>query len=124
MSEIKKIVVGETTEVVIRTLFDQRIQQESTEQQLNTISRAMKIKDLKSKVIGFIKRNPNSTFELLAPEYKTEKILRIQFGNYEIDGLDDEASQYVISINDNFIEAEARHKASIGKDLVLKIKAE
>jgi hypothetical protein len=124
MSEIKKIVVGETTEIVIRTLFDQRIQQESTEQQLNTISRAMKIKDLKSKVIGFIKRNPNSMFELFVPEYKTEKVLKLQFRNYEIDGGDEDASEYVITIHDNFIEADACHKASVGRDIILKIKAE
>ena len=124
MSEIRKIVVGETTEIVVRTLFDQRIQQESTEPQLNSISRAMKIKDLKSKVIGFIKRNPNSIFELLVPEYKTEKVLRLKFGNYEMDGSDDDASQYIITVRDNFIEAEACHKASVGKDMILKIKAE
>lgn len=126
MNKMRKLVVGETTETIIRILFDHRILQESSENALNTVSRAAKIKNLKTQILGFIKRNPNSVFELVAPEYKTDKTVVMNFTNFEEYVATDELgwSRYKIVINDNFIDAEIIQKVTIGKDIVLKIKAE
>ena len=125
MSEIQKMIVGETTERIIRTLFDQRIQQESTEPDYNTSSRASRIKDLKIKVISYIKRNPNAQFELVTPEYKADKQLVLVFSNYELANLNDkDVSKFTITISDNFVEAEVRQKVIVGKDMIMKLKAE
>lgn len=126
MSDIRKLVVGETTETIIRVLFDHRISQESNEGALNTINRAQKIRDLRSQILGFVKRNPNGIFELVVPEFKSEKQVRLTFNNFlspELDE-DDDASMYRIVVSDNFVDGEIIHKVKIGKDIVIKIKAE
>jgi hypothetical protein len=126
MSEIQKLVVGETTETLIRVVFDQRIAQESNEDLLNKVDRALKIRNLKTQVLGFIKRNPNAIFELTVPEYKSEKSLKLRFANFSSHDLDEdttEFSKYSIVLKDNFVEGEIIQQVTVGKDIVLKIKA-
>jgi hypothetical protein len=128
MSEIRKLVVGDTTETIIRILFDHRISQESNNDAFNRANRALKIKDLKSQIMGFVKRNPNSTFELVAPEFKSEKLIKIRFTNFDDCNYDteenDDISNYQIVVEDNFVNADIVKKVKIGKDIVLRIKAE
>lgn len=126
MSEIRKLVVGDTTEAAIRLLFTQRIAQESNDPSHSTVNRAIRIKDLRSQIMGFIKRNPNSNFELIVPEYKSEKEIKLVFDNFTSDGSqsDNDISRYRIIINDNFVEAEIIHRVIVGRDIVLKIKAQ
>jgi hypothetical protein len=121
MNEIKAIVIGEATEATIRYIFDHRILEESKDPSYNTVSRALRVRDLKSQIMGFIERNPNGHFELIAPEYKSEKLFKLSFNNFEEE--DDEANEYQIVIADNFVEAEIIHKVTVGKDIVLKIRA-
>lgn len=123
MSSIKKLVVGETTLSTIRGLFDNRIAQEGGSPTFNNVDRALKIKDLKSQVIGFINRNHNGNFELIVPEYRSEQVVKLKFTNYtEVE--DDEDPTYVIEVNDNFVSANITHRVKVGKDIILKIKAE
>lgn len=126
MTEIKKLVVGETTETVIRTLFDQRISQESSSNDLNSLDRALKIKNLKTQIIGFVKRNHNGIFELIVPEYKIDKVVKLHFTNFEDPNVEEgnDFSHYKIVVNDNFVTADIIQKVCVGKDIVLKIKAE
>lgn len=121
MNDIKPVVIGEGTESTIKYIFDRRILEESKDPSYNTTSRALRVRDLKSQIIGFIERNPNGHFELLAPEYKSEKLLKLSFNNFE--GEDDEANEYQINIIDNFVEAEIIHKVTVGRDIVLRIRA-
>lgn len=126
MNEMKNIVVGETTEIIIRTLFDSRIAQESNENAYNTVDRALKIRDLKSQMLGFIKRNPNAIFKITAPEFKSDKNIRLTFSNFDHYLSDEEdlnLSLYKIDIQDNFIEANIIQEVKVGKDIMLKIKA-
>jgi hypothetical protein len=128
MSNIKKLVVGDTTKAAIRLLFDQRIAQESNDPSFNTIERALNIGKLKSQVMGFIERNPNSRFELVTPEYKNEKVVKLSFDNFENDGEDEDdlnehTCKYKIVVDDNFVEASIINKVVVGKDIVLRIKA-
>ena len=121
--EIKKLVVGNTTEVLIRTLFDNRIAEESTSEDLNSVSRAIRIKDLMNQTLSFIKRNPNSKFIVVAPEFKSEKDVKLSFSNFtEME--DDEDARYQISIRDNFIEADIVHFVEVGNNIKLTLKAE
>ena len=125
MNKIQKLVVGETTETVIRVIFDHRIAQESSDNALNLIKRASRIKDLKYQVIGFIKRNPNHIFDLIVPEYKSDKELKLSFTNFnDINADEDDFSKVQIHIQDNFVDAEITKKVKIGRDIVLKLKAE
>jgi hypothetical protein len=121
MNDIKPLVLGEGTESAIKHVFDHRILEESKDPSHNTISRALRVKNLKSQIIGFIERNPNGHFELVAPEYKSEKLFKLSFNNFEEE--DDEANEYQIVIADNFVEAEVIHKVTVGKDIVLKLRA-
>lgn len=124
MNNIKELVVGKTTETIIRSLFTERIMQESGDESLNTASRAMKIKDLSSQVLGFIKRNPNSKFEIISPEFKSDKAVTLTFSNFETYGeTNEEISSYSIVINENFVEAEIVQKMKVGKDNTMRIKA-
>ena len=126
MSEIRKLVVGETTETIIRVLFDHRISQESDGSALNIVSRAQKIRDLRSQIIGFVKRNPNAVFELVVPEFKSEKKVKLTFSNFVSPDLeeDEDIANYKILVSDNFVDGEIINKVKIGKDIVIKIKAE
>jgi len=125
MTTIRKIVVGESTESIIRFLFDHRIALESEEVNYNSIDRAMKIRDLKGQVISFIKRNPNSNFELIAPERISDKIINLRFTNYNDDITElDECSEYVIEVDDSFVKAYVTQKVKVGKNITLTIKAE
>jgi hypothetical protein len=127
MNDIRKfaIVLGETTEKIIRTLFDYRILQESNDSSLNSASRALKMQDLRSQIIGFVKRQPNSIFKIVSPEYKSEQKISIKFSNFTYDEVDVDnlPSEYDIIINENFVEATIVHKIKVGKDITLKIKA-
>lgn len=125
MSEIRKVILGKTTESLLRNIFDSRIAQESVEETYNTIERAIKIKALKDKIISFVKMNPNSFFELLSPELKLEKRSKLSFTNFN-DIIDDEEdyenfSHYVIEIDDSYTFATVNKKIKIGKDITLKI---
>lgn len=122
MSDIQKIVIGETTEGAIRGIFDHRIAQESGDISFNNNNRALKIRNLKSQVLSFIKRQPNSSFTLNAPEYKSDKTLALKFNNFV--GYDDECSEYTINIHDSFVDAEVVQHVKVGKDITLRIKAE
>jgi hypothetical protein len=126
MNEIKKLVIGNTTEMVIKAIFDNRIAQESTNSALNTTSRALKIRDLKSQVMGFIKRNPNALFELVTPEYSNDKQLKVVFSNFPSFEPEEEEdiANYKIVVDDNFITAEIIQKVKVGRDITLRIKAE
>jgi hypothetical protein len=124
MNQIKKLVIGTTTESVLRLLFDLRVANESSDPDFNSASRALRIQDLKAQVLGFIKRNPNGTFIVISPEYKSEKVLTLKFDNFILDEDEEENDNtYEIVINENFVEAEITHKVLVGKDIVLKIKA-
>jgi hypothetical protein len=120
--EIKKLIVGNTTEVLIRTLFDNRIAEESSSNDLGNIARAMQIKDLKNQVLVYLKSNPNSRFTLVAPEFKSEKTIVLKFNNF-IEEEDDEDSSYAINIQDNFVEAEIIKFVEVGQNLKLTLKA-
>lgn len=128
MNEIRKLIVGDTTETIIRILFDYRISQESNSDAFNKVNRALKIKNLKSQIMGFVKRNPNSAFELIAPEFKSEKLIKIRFTNFDDVNYDteedDNISNYQIVVNDNFVNADIIKKVKIGKDITIKISAE
>jgi hypothetical protein len=126
MNEIKRLVIGNTTEMVIKAIFDNRIAQESTNESLNTTSRALKIRDLKAQVMGFIKRNPNSLFELVTPEYSNDKQLKVVFSNFPSFEPEEEEdiSSYKIIVEDNFVGAEIVQRVKVGKDITLRIKAE
>jgi hypothetical protein len=125
MNEIRKVILGKTTESLLKEIFYSRIAQESIEETYNTLERAIKIKALKDKVISFIKMNPNSFFEVLYPELKLEKRSKISFTNFN-DIIDDEEdyenfSHYVIEIDDSYTFANVSKKIKIGKDITLKI---
>lgn len=126
MSEMKKLVLGETTEAVLRLLFDRRVAEESSDPEFNTANRALRIHNLKTQIIGFVKRNPNGRFILIVPEYKSEKVLKVVFDNFTIEdnAEDEKVNDYEIVLKDNFVEAEIIHKVIVGKDITLKIKAE
>ena len=125
MNKILKIIVGETAETIMRVAFDHRIAQESGDIAFNTISKAGRIKDLKNQIMGFVKRNPNSVFDVTIPEYKSDKKVKIAFTNFnEIELDENNITLYSIVIKDNFVNAEITQKVKIGKDITLKIKAE
>ena len=121
--EIKKLIVGNTTETLLRTLFDNRIAEESTSENLNGNRRAMQIKNLSAQILGFIRRNPNSRFTIIVPEYKFEKTVKLKFNNF-IEEEDDDDSSYTILLNDNFVEAEIIKFVEVGNNTTLTLKAE
>lgn len=123
MNEMKQLVLGKTTETLIKTLFNERLVQESSEESLTTATRSMRIKDLQIQVLSFMKRNPNSKFELIVPEYKVAKTVRLTFSNFETYDDNDETSFYSIVIQDNFTDADIIQKMKIGKDIILKLKS-
>lgn len=119
-AKMKPIILGELTESIIRLIFDKRAALESNDDSLNTMSRTLKIKDLKNQVLSFIKRNPNCRFMLEVPEYNTEKITRLQFSNFvEPTDEDEIASSIELIINDRFTKCIITEKVTIGKDIVL-----
>ena len=118
---IKKLIIGNTTEALLNTLFNNRISEESTSNDFNSNSRAIKIKDLKNQIIGYMKRNPNSRFTVIAPEFKSEKQVKLQFNNF-LDEEDDDDSVYVISIEDNFVTAEIIKIVEIGNNIKLTLR--
>jgi hypothetical protein len=120
--EIKKLIVGNTTEVLIRTLFDNRIAEESSSNDLSNVARAMQIRDLKNQILVYLRSNPNSRFTLVAPEFKSEKTVVLKFNNF-IGEEDDEDSSYAINIEDNFVEAEIIKFVEVGQNLKLTLKA-
>jgi hypothetical protein len=120
--EIKKLIVGNTTEVLIRTLFDNRIAEESSSNDLNNVARAMQIRDLRNQVLVYLRSNPNSKFTLIAPEFKSEKAITLKFNNF-IEEEDDDDSSYAITIEDNFVEAEVIKFVEVGQNLKLTLKA-
>jgi hypothetical protein len=124
MNDIKVLVIGSITEAIIKSVFDIRIAQESKDSSLNAIQRAMKIKEMKSQILGFIKRNPNSNFELIIPELKSNKNLTLAFSNFQSFEPEEECtSKYKIVINDDFVTAKVIQKVTVGEDIVLRIKS-
>ena len=122
MSVIKGVIIGKSTEALIRLLFDNRAAQESTEGALNAMTRASKIKNLKNEVISFIKRNANSKFELEAPEYDTEKKVKLSFNNFTGEEEEEDiTSEFKISIDESFTTCNVSQKAKFGKDITLRI---
>jgi len=142
MSDIKKMIVGETTAAVMRAIFDYRIAQESTEPNLNTVQRAGRIKNLKAQIMAFIKRNHNGLFRIIIPEYMSSKTLMLEFTNFNEDKLSktwcinsskeiyyqkdlkDKFIFYTIEVHDNFVQATIIQKVNVGKNIVLRIEAE
>lgn len=124
MNDIKVLVIGSITEAIIKSVFDVRIAQESRDSSLNAINRAMKIKEMKSQILGFVKRNPNSNFELVVPELKSNKNLTLAFSNFQSSEPEEECdSKYKIVINDDFVTAKVIQKVTVGEDIVLRIKS-
>lgn len=124
MNDIKVLVIGSITEAIIKSVFDVRIAQESRDSSLNAINRAMKIKEMKSQILGFVKRNPNSNFELVVPELKSNKNLTLVFSNFQSSEPEEECdSKYKIVINDDFVTAKVIQKVTVGEDIVLRIKS-
>lgn len=123
MNTIKKIVLGDSTEAIIKSIFNNRIAQESREETLNSISRASQIKDLQIQVLSFIKRNANSSFKLKFEEYNVNKQLVLNFTNFqEIDfSEDDETSKFELEIDNSFTKCYVSQKADLGKDITLTI---
>lgn len=120
MRTMRKIVVGDTTEAVIKLAFDKRAAQESGDSPLDSMSRTLKIRDLRIQIISFIKRNPNSRFRLEIPEFNTEKLLRIGFSNFvETNEDDDSIAKYELKVNDRFTECTVIQKAEYGKDIII-----
>lgn len=115
--KLKKVVLGESTEAVIRHLFDRRSAQEGNEGSLNSMDRSLRINELKGEVLHFIKNNANSNFSLVVPEYKVNKSVKVTFSNY-LGELDGEASEYVFKIDENFSKCEVVHKLRVGRDVV------
>jgi hypothetical protein len=124
MNDIKVLVIGSITEAIIKSVFDVRIAQESRDSSLNAINRAMKIKEMKSQILGFVKRNPNSNFELVVPELKSNKNLTLVFSNFQSSEPEEECdSKYKIVINDDFVTAKVIQKVTVGEDIILRIKS-
>ena len=123
MGNISRVVIGESTETALKTLFDSRIAQESSEEALNLMSRTQEIRDLKNQVLSFIKRNPNSSFEVIVPEFKVGKVLTLKFTNFPELEDDEEVSEYTLEVNDSFDVCEITQKADLGKDIRLTLKA-
>lgn len=124
MNDIKVLVIGSITEAIIKNVFDVRIAQESRDSSLNAINRAMKIKEMKSQILGFVKRNPNSNFELVVPELKSNKNLTLVFSNFQSSEPEEECdSKYKIVINDDFVTAKVIQKVTVGEDIILRIKS-
>ena len=124
MNDIKILVIGSITEAIIKSVFDVRIAQESRDSSLNAINRAMKIKEMKSQILGFVKRNPNSNFELVVPELKSNKNLTLAFSNFQSSEPEEECdSKYKIVINDDFVTAKVIQKVTVGEDIILRIKS-
>lgn len=121
--EIKKLVVGNATEILIRTIFDSRIAEESSSENLNAISRAVRIRDLMNQTLGFVKRNPNSKFTIISPELLVDKKVKLSFTNFVEDEEDDD-SEYQINITDDFTTAEIIKFVEIGNNIKLTLKAE
>lgn len=122
MSAIKGIIIGKSTEALIRLLFDNRAAQESTEGALNAMSRASNIKKLKNEVISFVKRNANSKFELEAPEYDTEKTVKLSFNNFTGEEEEDDVTcEFKMVIDESFTKCNISQKAKFGKDITLRI---
>jgi len=126
MEKIKKMVIGNIAEVILRTIFSTRISEESTSDELNKVSRARKIYDLQNKVIGFVKRQPNSVFQVEIPEYESDKRLKLEFSNFpdEYDEDDDETCHYNIIIEDNFVIARVLLQTELGEPIRTTLKAE
>jgi hypothetical protein len=124
MNQIKKIVVGSTTEAAVRLLFDNKVLQASNDGgTLTLVARALKINDLRTQVLSYIKRNPNSRFEIIAPEHSVDKSIGLVFNNFVDSGDDDDVSEYRIVIDDSFTSCEITQKAKIGADITMTLKA-
>ncbi len=126
MEGIKNLVIGETTETLIRAIFENRIAQESTSENLGSIGRTLRIRELRSQVMEFIKNNPNSIITLTSREYKSPKVLELRFANFNDDYLDvtdEDNSVVTIEIADNFTEARIIRKAEVGRDFILTLRA-
>lgn len=128
MNEIKKIVLGNTTEKIISLIFDNHMLQESMERNKNQISRDLRIRDLKSQLMGFIRRNANAIFELNFTEYMSDKVTKIIFTNF--DGYDledaineDEFSHYIIDIDTLCSSIIITHKVKIGKNITITLQS-
>lgn len=120
MSSIKRIIIGEATEDAIKALFDSRIRQESSEGSMNMSRRQLDISHLKTQVLSYIKNNPNAKFELVVPELKIGKTVKMVFTNYaSFDEDNDPISTFTLTINDEFDKCVIVQKADIGKDIEL-----
>jgi len=126
MKEIKPIIVGDTTRAIISSIFDSRIIKESSEDRMNILSRAIQIKDLKIHILNFIKRTPNAIIELTAPEYYSDKKVKIIFNNFNEDydlSEDEDVVKFNIDVDESYTEAKITQKVSIGKDIVMILKS-
>jgi hypothetical protein len=124
MDTIKKVVIGDTTEAIIKLLFDHKIAQESNEGAMNAQRRALEIKDLKGQIISFIKRQPNAKFSIEAPEHRINKSVKLSFTNYDEDQEDDDSIQYKVVVMDDYSSCRITQKSILGADVTLTLKAE
>ena len=124
MDAIKQqVVIGESTETLLKLAFDNRIAQESGEGALNAMSRAIQIRDLKTQVLSFIKRNSNSKFKIEIPEYGVDKVLTMSFTNFIEEDIE-EVSKFDMAIDDNFTKCRIAQKADLGRDIELILTSE
>ena len=124
MSGIKKVVIGGAVEAVLHTIFDNRVLQESNEENYNSAKRALLINDLKRQILAFVKRNANSRFKVFIPELYMNKTVSIGFNNFEEpEENDDIISDYSIVIDESFTKCSVTQKAEVGRDIVISIVA-
>jgi len=97
------IKVDETSIRLIKALFDSRIQVETEDANLESFSKAMRIKSLQNKIVSFVNNNPVSNVVIKAPDFETKKEIVVSFSNYsgEFSG-----SDITIQVKDNWEEAE------------------
>lgn len=128
MSNYKKLVVSHSLIAIIHAIFDSRILQENSEINNNSVSRAIRIRDTKTNIISFIKRNPNSIFELIIPQFLLENKIRLLFNNFNEDIIDNEdddsVSKYRIEIDESYTEAKVTHLVKVGKNIILTIRSQ
>jgi hypothetical protein len=120
MNEMKRIVVGDTTEALVRSIFDQRTMQENSgEKSLNAANRSLTLKDMRAQVMAFIKRNANSRFSITFQELNLNKTTTISFTNYDEDPDEEPVGDYVFDMSEDFTKCEITQKVKIGKDIKL-----